>query len=43
MVGKYGPYAYRVTKHHGKQTWEYLGRADRLANKKPIEGEQEPV
>lgn len=29
-VNGYGPYAYRVTKHKGKQTWKYLGRADKL-------------
>jgi hypothetical protein len=25
-VGKWGPYLYHVTKHHGKQTWKYLGK-----------------
>lgn len=29
-VNGYGPYAYRVTKRKGKQTWKYLGRADKL-------------
>ena len=25
-VGKWGPYAYRVTKKKGKQDWYYLGK-----------------
>jgi len=30
LVRGFGPYAYRVTKHKGKQEWKYLGRADKL-------------
>ena len=29
-VRGFGPYAYYVTKEKGKQTWRYLGRADKL-------------
>jgi len=29
-VRGFGPYAYHVTKENGKQTWRYLGRADKL-------------
>ncbi|MBY8999049.1 MAG: hypothetical protein KGD60_15085 [Candidatus Thorarchaeota archaeon] len=32
MVGKWGPYRYRVTKHQGKQTWKYLGKTSRLVS-----------
>lgn len=32
MVGKWGPYRYRVTKHNGKQTWEYLGKTPSVSN-----------
>jgi len=36
-IGKWGPYLYAVTKHNGKQTWTYLGRADgsRLVRRRP--------
>lgn len=42
MVGKCGPYLYHVTKHKGKQTWKYLGKAGGLVNArvgKHLEGE----
>ena len=32
MVGRWGPYRYRVTKQNGKQHWEYLGRTDKFKN-----------
>jgi len=35
MVGKYGPYQYRVKKTNGKQVWTYLGRAHHLVTKIP--------
>ena len=43
-VGKYGPYLYRVTKSHGKQTWKYLGRADGLVRGRPASAaDSEPI
>jgi len=35
-VRGFGPYAYRVTKHKGKQTWKYLGRADGLVTEERV-------
>ena len=29
-VRGFGPYAYHMTKEKGKQTWRYLGRADKV-------------